>query len=67
MSLFLEVKAFLNIKDKFIGESIFKDIKKYFKRDPYLTFKLPKILLCFFSNSNSDSFILFWRSLYLKK
>ena len=59
MSLFLEVKAFLNIKDKFIGVSIFKDLKKYLRRDPYLTFKLPKILLCFFSNSNSDSFILF--------
>ena len=59
MSLFLEVKAFLNIKDKFIGVSIFKDIKKDFKRDLYLTFKLSKILLCFSSNSNSDCFILF--------
>ena len=59
MSLFLEVKAFLNIKDKFIGVSIFKDLKKYLRRDPYLTFKLPKIFFCFSSNSNSDSFILF--------
>ena len=57
-SLFLKELEFL-YKGKFIGVFTFNDIKKYLKRKQYLTFKFPKILFCFSSNSNSEFIILF--------